>query len=180
MLPDTSTIHATEEGMLPISDLLSKAAKKTMILPNLHSSSLISLGQLCDDNCTVILTKQQLLILKKGNIILTGLRNATDGLWDIPINKNILPHQRQQIPVHKTEVHENQYITPKTHPALYNKQKRVSQITTKVTPGITKPKQGTKKAKKVLKIKKRLVGWTIIFPLAPWIILFDRLRNEMK
>ena len=56
-----------------------------MIIPALKSASLISLGQLCDDNCHILLTKSHLHTIKNGKTILTGYRNPRDGLWDIPL-----------------------------------------------------------------------------------------------
>ena len=56
-----------------------------MILPALKSSSLVSLGQLCDDQCVVLLSNKDLHVIKDNKIIMQGKRNPTDGLWDIPI-----------------------------------------------------------------------------------------------
>ncbi len=58
LLPNASTITAEQQGTLPISQHLSKKAKETLILPNLKSASLISLGQLYDDGCKVELEKK--------------------------------------------------------------------------------------------------------------------------
>ena len=56
-----------------------------MILPGLQSALLISIGQLCDDNCDVLLNKHTLLTVKEKEVILEGTINQTDGLWDIPV-----------------------------------------------------------------------------------------------
>jgi hypothetical protein len=45
--------------------------------------SLISIGQLCDDDCVAILDKRRLQVFKNNECILIGPRNKTDGLWDI-------------------------------------------------------------------------------------------------
>jgi len=58
ILPDPSNITATESAHLPIKGL-SRQATTTSIFENLHSP-LISLGQLCDDNCIVHLDKQKI------------------------------------------------------------------------------------------------------------------------
>ena len=50
LLPDNSTITADKKVLLPLSEELSPEAQTTMMLPNLKSASLISIGQLCDDN----------------------------------------------------------------------------------------------------------------------------------
>ena len=86
-LPNSEIIHTTATGVVPLSHELSKKARNTMILPKLTSSSLISLGQLCDDNCDILLNKNEMCAIKNNKIILKGYRNHKDGLWDIPIKK---------------------------------------------------------------------------------------------
>ena len=58
LLPNNTTTASTEKGQLPLSKMLSKEANIAQILPQLVSSSLISLGQLCDDNCVILLNKK--------------------------------------------------------------------------------------------------------------------------
>jgi hypothetical protein len=52
---------------------------------NLKSGSLISIGQLCDDECVALFTKYGVKILKHGKVIITGKHNAKNGLWNIPL-----------------------------------------------------------------------------------------------
>lgn len=59
--------------------------QKVHIFPGIKSSSLISLGQLCDDGCTAMLNNKEIGIDKINTMILHGKRNWTDGLWDIKI-----------------------------------------------------------------------------------------------
>ena len=78
-------MKAYKVGELPIPELLSTYSKKASIFEDLHSS-LISLGQLCDDDCFALLGKHEMEILKNQKVILRGTRSNTgDGLWDIPI-----------------------------------------------------------------------------------------------
>jgi hypothetical protein len=79
-------MQSTRSGLLPNLHHLSKAARKAHIFKDLHSASLISLGQLCDDDCIITLNKQSLQVIKNNKVIMQGTRNVTDGLWDIPIN----------------------------------------------------------------------------------------------
>ena len=97
VLPDADTIAPTKKGSIPLSTKLSPSAQTTTILPQLKSSSLISLGQICDDDCTVILDKKNLVAIKDKNvnctfenkdIIFKGYRNNIDRLWDIPISND--------------------------------------------------------------------------------------------
>ena len=80
-LPNGTYVQATESGDLPLHPTLTPLATKAHIFPALTNSSLISIGQLCDDNCTVVLNKNTLKIYKDGHMILQGNRNFTDGLW---------------------------------------------------------------------------------------------------
>ena len=98
LLPNNTTIVSTKKGQVPFSSDLSKEAKTAQILPRLASSSLISLGQLCDDDCVVLLNKKQLLAIKDKNIVLQGIRNPIDRLWDIPVGRHNIIADNYQIP----------------------------------------------------------------------------------
>ena len=43
------------------------------------------MGQLCDDDCVSIFTKFDVKSLKHNRVIITGLRDRTNGLWNIPL-----------------------------------------------------------------------------------------------
>ena len=88
-LPDNTTLHATKAGTLPITGV-STLAKKVHIIPKLSSSSLISMGQLCDDDCDVHLRKEDMDVKKDNKVIIRGLRNKFDGLWDIEFKNPII------------------------------------------------------------------------------------------
>ena len=72
-LPNNKSLQSTQQGEIPLSHALSTTGKHAMILPGLKSASLISLGQLCDDKCTLILDEQKLLAIKNNQIILRGI-----------------------------------------------------------------------------------------------------------
>ena len=55
-LPDMTKITADRTGLLPIPHL-SSSARSAHVFPNLKSASLLSLGQLCDDDCLILLNK---------------------------------------------------------------------------------------------------------------------------
>ena len=50
---------------------------------DLKNASLISLGQLCDDDCKVFLDKRKLAVYKNDKLIIHGSRNYSDRLWDV-------------------------------------------------------------------------------------------------
>ena len=54
--PNNTALASTGTGQLPLSTSLSPTGKQAMIIPALKSASLISLGQLCDNNCQIVLT----------------------------------------------------------------------------------------------------------------------------
>ena len=84
-LPDDMTITSNQKGLLPLSTTLSDCAKTVPLFPHLRSASLVSLGQLCDDDCVVILDKNKIIVKKDNKIALKGHHNPTDGLWDISL-----------------------------------------------------------------------------------------------
>ena len=85
-LPNNDTMSASRTGNIPLGISLRSHAKKAHIFDGLHSASLISLGQLCDDECVAILDKNEINILKGKTLILKVHRNKTDGLWYITIS----------------------------------------------------------------------------------------------
>jgi hypothetical protein len=60
-----------------------------LVYPSITNESLLSIGQLCDDNCIALFTKQALHIFKNDNLIMKGIRNQQDRLWDVPFNTNL-------------------------------------------------------------------------------------------
>ena len=46
----------------------------------------MSIGQLCNDDCIAVFTKENMKVLKDEKIILHGIRNQSDGLWDVPLH----------------------------------------------------------------------------------------------
>ena len=72
------------------------------------------MGQLCDDDCLVVLSKKKLAAVKDNKIVLEGTRNKKDGLWDIPI--------------YKTTLTESNYKAPKTHSGMYHSQKKEHEV----------------------------------------------------
>ena len=71
--------------LVPLTKELSTQAKVGHIFDGLQSGSLISIGQLCNDDCIALLTKYNVKIYKGGKVIIIGERNNTNGLWNIPL-----------------------------------------------------------------------------------------------
>ena len=83
-LLDDTILQSTHSGYLPLQSL-SSTATKAHILPGLNRNSLLSLGQLADDGCMILLNNKYMHVFKIFNEILRGFRNLVDGLWDVPI-----------------------------------------------------------------------------------------------
>ena len=64
MLPNTNSIQSITKGLLLLFSKLSNNTKQAIVLPQLYSSSLISLGQLCDDDYNIELDKLELKVYK--------------------------------------------------------------------------------------------------------------------
>ena len=74
-LPNLETITSSASGLLPLHTLVSPAAKLTHIFDDLHRTSLLSLGQLCDDSCKVLLDQKHMHVYKNNSIVLKGYCN---------------------------------------------------------------------------------------------------------
>ena len=57
-LPGGDSMEPTHETSLNIP-ALSEAGNKAYVFPKLKSANLISVGQLCDDNCDILLNKNK-------------------------------------------------------------------------------------------------------------------------
>ena len=87
ILPDNSKIKIKEVGQLNTSAKLGIIGKTASVVPGLKSASLISVGALCDDNCTVHFDKKEVRVIKNTELVMQGIRNPTDGLWELPFAK---------------------------------------------------------------------------------------------
>ena len=78
---------STHEGDISIPGLPPEACTAHMFEELAQGSgSLISLGQLCDSNCTAIFDANSVNIFHNGTRIIEGFRTHRTGLWHIPIN----------------------------------------------------------------------------------------------
>jgi hypothetical protein len=101
MIPNSTHIQATHSGLLPFHPSLSDKAKTAHVLDGITNASLISVGQLCDDNYIAVLDKKLIKIFKNKKCILEGKRNTTDGLWDITIPSADARPPQQAPPPHQ-------------------------------------------------------------------------------
>ena len=73
----------THTGNVPLFPTLSQQAQQGNILNSLSTESLISISQLCNNDCIAIFTKYYIQIIKDNNIIITGTINDQNDLWNI-------------------------------------------------------------------------------------------------
>ena len=78
---------------LKLSSKLSPKEQSNHVFKDITTGSLISMGQFCDDDCVTIFTKYDKNILKHNQVIITGLRNWTNVLWNIPLGPCPLTQQ---------------------------------------------------------------------------------------
>ena len=77
-------MSSTLRGVLPLSPHLSTTAQSAFVLDDLQTGTLVSLAQLCDDDCIAIFTRFDVRILKNNTVLITGARTP-NGLWSIPL-----------------------------------------------------------------------------------------------
>jgi len=75
---------STIKGTLPLANELSPSAQQAFSLDSLKTGTLISLAQLCDDDCIALFSRYEVKIIKHDKVIITG-RRMSNGLWSIPI-----------------------------------------------------------------------------------------------
>ena len=80
-------ISLTKKAILPLSNKLTEKSRLAFSFDNLKSGSLISIGQLCNDDCITILTKYDVQIIRHNEILIRG-KQTDNGLWKIPLSKN--------------------------------------------------------------------------------------------
>ena len=82
--PNGTIMCATEAGDLDMPLLPSKA-RKAYIVPALDSTTLISIGQLCDAGCEAIFTASALKVYHQERLVLQGKRSQDTKLWHLSL-----------------------------------------------------------------------------------------------
>ena len=109
-LPNNVTMSEIQTGHIPMSESLSLQSTKAHVFDAIHSSSLILLGQICDDDCISILDKNEINILKDSKLILKGSRKTLDGLWYISISNTMRHSVHAIISIFETRTGLIQYL----------------------------------------------------------------------
>jgi hypothetical protein len=82
--PNGTIMTLTHEADLDLP-MLPPAARHIHIVPELASSSLISMGQLCDAGCSVAFTATDVNVSVNDTVVLTGHRTPNTLLWHFPL-----------------------------------------------------------------------------------------------
>jgi hypothetical protein len=82
--PNGAIMKSTHEAELDFP-MLPPAARHIHIVPALASSSLVSMGQLCDAGCTIAFTAIEVTVSVNNTIVLTGHRTPDTRLWHFPL-----------------------------------------------------------------------------------------------
>ena len=82
-LTNGSTMTASHECILPNLPLISKESKTAQLCPDSNNTTLISVGKICDDDCTAVLSKRQCTIYKNKPFepVLRAKRCPTTGMY---------------------------------------------------------------------------------------------------
>jgi hypothetical protein len=74
VLSDSSNVMSSALcGILPHSPHLSTTAQSAFVLDELHTGTLVSLAQLCDDDCVAIFLHFGVQILKHNTVLITRI-----------------------------------------------------------------------------------------------------------
>jgi hypothetical protein len=93
-MPNGTAIQLSHSCDLLLADLPPQA-QKAHILPGLVHNSLISVGQLCDNGCSVTFTQEQVTVLKNGKCAIYGYRDPRSRLWRVDLKQRFETNQVQ-------------------------------------------------------------------------------------
>jgi hypothetical protein len=91
-MPNGTTIKSSHTCNLLLTDMPPQA-RQAHILPGLVHNSLISVGQLCYNGCSVTFTQDQVTISKKEKCVMYGYTKSR--LWRVDLKKRFETNQVQ-------------------------------------------------------------------------------------
>jgi hypothetical protein len=89
-LPDGQTLESTHTCVLD-TPWLPERARNAHIVPGLAHMLLISIKSLCEAGCNVAYDEDEVRIYFKRNLVWSGQREPSTGLWVLPLNR---PHAK--------------------------------------------------------------------------------------
>ena len=85
-------IVPTKKAQLPLLDMITRKAKVAFSFDSLQSGFLISIGQLCDDDCIAIFSQYDVQTIKNNQALIKG-RRTDNNLWSIPLTPKAPQHK---------------------------------------------------------------------------------------
>eukprot|EP00804_Cyclotella_cryptica_P025040 CCRYP_015954-RA/>CCRYP_015954-RA protein AED:0.40 eAED:0.40 QI:0/0/0/1/0/0/2/0/332 len=114
-LPNGTVIQSTHTCNLDIP-WLPNSITEAHIIPGLSHSSLVATRKFCDAGCEIIFNADECRVSYKGNIVLSGNRDPSSGLWRVPINPTKIVNNLTQLDLYPTHSQEqyaaNLYTLP--------------------------------------------------------------------
>jgi hypothetical protein len=89
-MPNGTTIQSSHTCNLLLTDLPHQA-RQARILPGLVHNSLISVGQLCDNECSVTFTPDQVTVSRSEKDVMYGSRDPKSRLWRVNLKQKMKP-----------------------------------------------------------------------------------------
>jgi hypothetical protein len=93
-MPNGTTIQSSHTCNLLLTDLPPQA-RQAHILPGLVHNSLILVGQLCDNGCSVTFTQEQVTVSKNEKCVMYRSRDPKSRLWRVNLKKRFETNQVQ-------------------------------------------------------------------------------------
>jgi hypothetical protein len=84
--PNSTTIQSSHTCNLLLTDLRPQE-RQAHILPGLVQNSLISVGQLCNNGCSVTFTQDQVTVSKNEKCVMYGSRDPKSRLWRVDLKQ---------------------------------------------------------------------------------------------
>jgi hypothetical protein len=85
-----TTIQSSHTCNLLLADLPPQV-RQARILPGVVHNSLISVGQLCDNECSVTFTQDQVTVSKNRKNVMYGSRDPKSRLWRVNLKQRFEP-----------------------------------------------------------------------------------------
>jgi hypothetical protein len=93
-MPNGTTIQSSHTCNLLLTDMPPQA-RQAHILPGLVHNSLISVGQLCNNECSVTFTQDQVIVSRNGKDVMYGSWEPKLRLWRVNLKQKIKPEIAQ-------------------------------------------------------------------------------------
>jgi hypothetical protein len=103
-MPNGTTIQSSHTCNLFLTGLLPQA-QQAHIIPGLVHNSLISVGKLCDNGCSVTFTQDQFMVSKDKKCIMHGSRDPKSRLWRVDLKQKF---EKQEVQCNDAHDNNNQ------------------------------------------------------------------------